>query len=319
MERKFEIVVNVDESDSVLFGVRRGEHTLELNGDVYTKDELKILKDLTSGADVSQKHTAAFIEAMLSDDPDAKIKTYMTELEEEKKKRKAELEQEAREYVEEYIALPDDKKITNDNRYLTISSALNINYHVRYLAEKLPEYKRETERLLSIIQDRKKNLEEFDASIMPAIEAYKAGQGPRPSWDGTWPGTREVLDLILEIDKKKYEDDRNNWIRKNGSERLQKILEHGYIENSDNVYLEERLESECPGWEFTDLYYEDIINPTLEELEALEEAKKLPVENPTLVFVSEEGDYYEGTEDRKLVYVTADYMEREVSMLVCER
>lgn len=134
---------------------------------------------------------------------------------------------------------------------------------------------------------------------------------------------REKREKYLEeqrkIEEKKqaeYEREREKWIREYGSDRLQTVLAEGYAENSDRVYREERLRHECPNWKFSDLEYEEILNPTQEELGALIEEKERPVKNQELVFVEYENDVCEEVRE---VYIVGSYMGDEVSIFVNER
>jgi hypothetical protein len=81
-----------------------------------------------------------------------------------------------------------------------------------------------------------------------------------------------------------------------GSPRLRKALDLGLLDESNAVYRDERLEKEFPGWrwETGDDEFQDIRNPSLKALEALETARMtigevylywLPSERPDKVAV----------------------------------
>lgn len=71
---------------------------------------------------------------------------------------------------------------------------------------------------------------------------------------------------------------RHAWIREHGSERLRKCLDLGMIEACHAIYLGERREHDFPDWGFTSGDTEEgceVRYPTLEALQALEEARKV--------------------------------------------
>lgn len=47
--------------------------------------------------------------------------------------------------------------------------------------------------------------------------------------------------------------EQRTWITEHGSDRLRRILEHGLLETSQDVYLDERLAKERPGWTWATL------------------------------------------------------------------
>jgi hypothetical protein len=68
-----------------------------------------------------------------------------------------------------------------------------------------------------------------------------------------------------------------SWIHENGSERLRKIVEHGFLDASMAVYRDERIKKELSGnWVYDSSTFDEIRNPQLAELEALDEARKNP-------------------------------------------
>jgi hypothetical protein len=76
------------------------------------------------------------------------------------------------------------------------------------------------------------------------------------------------------------------WIAEHGSERLKKIVELGLLDKSLGVYYSERLTNKLGAkWEFEtgDEDWDKRINPELDELQALDEAKKIS-ESATLYY-----------------------------------
>lgn len=83
---------------------------------------------------------------------------------------------------------------------------------------------------------------------------------------------------VKRADDEAYAAQRDEWIRAHGSDRLRKILDLGYIDESRSVYRDERLALDYPGWIVDcDATAEEseIRNPSLEALEALEEARRI--------------------------------------------
>ena len=86
-----------------------------------------------------------------------------------------------------------------------------------------------------------------------------------------------------------YSAEREAWVRERGSERLRAALEVGLLAACDAVYRDERLADARPGWEWesesTDV--REVRNPTLEQLQALAEARTLyPAEPGTAAEVA---------------------------------
>ena len=69
------------------------------------------------------------------------------------------------------------------------------------------------------------------------------------------------------------------WVREHGSERLRKADELGLLHRCEGIYRDERLALERPGWAWSLILGhsedDDILNPTLEQLRALEAARKV--------------------------------------------
>jgi hypothetical protein len=108
----------------------------------------------------------------------------------------------------------------------------------------------------------------------------------------------------VELAMAAYRHVRAEWIEEHGSERLKLAAKLGLLDKSDNVYREERLGAEKPGWKFEHsmpirFRVSKIHNPTLAALKALEHelevatAKTGEIEPPTIKLV-----YIEWKEER---------------------
>ena len=74
-----------------------------------------------------------------------------------------------------------------------------------------------------------------------------------------------------------YAVKREDWVREHGSERLRAALALGLLAECNVVYCDERLAVERPGWEWEPELAErkEVRNPTLPQLQALAEARRL--------------------------------------------
>jgi hypothetical protein len=119
----------------------------------------------------------------------------------------------------------------------------------------------------------------------------------------TGPSKADATPTDVELRMERYREDRDRWIEAHGSERLRLAKKMGLLDRSNNVYREERLGAEKPGWKFEHsmpvrFRVSKIHNPTLEALKALERelevatAQTDDVEPPTITLV-----YIEWKED----------------------
>ncbi len=108
-------------------------------------------------------------------------------------------------------------------------------------------------------------------------EANRASEQRRKEREREEKAAREQKAAAKAAAEEAYQKQRDEWIRVYGSERLQKILALGLIEDSHNVYRDERLAKDYPGWQVDDATTEkegEIRNPSLQALQLLEDTIK---------------------------------------------
>ncbi len=95
--------------------------------------------------------------------------------------------------------------------------------------------------------------------------------------------------------KEKFLTEASEWVKEHGSERLQLALKNKLLGQCTGAYRTERMEFELgSGWRLVNpkLYITDAINPSLEALVALENAKDNPaIEDPELAFFTDTDEY----------------------------
>jgi hypothetical protein len=103
---------------------------------------------------------------------------------------------------------------------------------------------------------------------------------------------REKEQAKKEAEESEALKERMDWIAQHGSARLKKACDLGMFEESESVYLDERLALEHPGWEFDSRSWEDsdILNPSEEALDELAEARKFDPEAKLLKQRRKKGD-----------------------------
>lgn len=108
-----------------------------------------------------------------------------------------------------------------------------------------------------------------DAEIEELLNAATAARGE---------AVRERLEEEDRESKKAFLEEAQRWIEEFGSGRLRKIVDAGLLETSLNVYREERLAQEHPGWKIlsqrVDAQLQDTVNPPEFAVDALLDARK---------------------------------------------
>jgi hypothetical protein len=102
-----------------------------------------------------------------------------------------------------------------------------------------------------------------------ALEAGRAADRARAEAEA------RAQEQVVVAERAVYAADRSEFVRTQGSARLQLAAALGMLEESDAVYRGERLAAERPGWEWGSDYSnrQDCLNPSLEQLQALAEAR----------------------------------------------
>lgn len=131
------------------------------------------------------------------------------------------------------------------------------------------------EEALSIWRGLPAESERLKAALASEAEERRAKYAQRLAWEAGAPDREEAERRAKERAAEKAREERDAWIRAHGSERLRLALDLGEISNAWGAYRDERLAVERPGWEWDHTDKEDDrLNPSLDELRALAEARK---------------------------------------------
>lgn len=235
-----------------------------------------------------------------------------------------------------------------------------VDLALRVVPAKIDESRAAAEAELAAIRERQLEAERAERAEQSAAIDDFLGQRKRWAEYRTWPGNRVLEDgrggrlslcrlpdsdprlsaaaaLQEQLDRDRWAQesareaqeaaraaarnrDRDAWIRAHGSERLQKCLDLGLVDNSEGVYLDERLAHECPGaiWLREKFEESEILNPSLEALQTLERVRNEIDTGATLTKVrrSDDPDDYDSRWIAAVKFDPGDWSDRTALLLV---
>jgi DNA-binding protein H-NS len=162
---------------------------------------------------------------------------------------------------------------------------------------------------------------EVQAAIKEAQAKVEAAKQAKEAAEKKLAAKAKARAEEKEREQAQFVADAKQWIAENGSERLHLIVEHDFLDESLNVYRDERLAQERPGWQYWDKWCEknldegcdpddvelrDVRNPSLDALRALSEEKKVHGDDVDMAFL------YNDDYDVRQVVLTASFLGKDI-------